>query len=182
VVTLYALDQELEHIALGAREPLAQEIRLTWWREALEAVFAGAEPPAQPTLKALTGAIRRHALPAAPFVAMIEARIAAIDAPGVAAGAAGVAALMELAAQVLDASAAGSPAIAPAARAWALRESGDLGAVTAALREARAGALPVSAFPAVAYVTLARAYARGREPSPLEKRLRLTTAVLTGRL
>ncbi len=181
MVTLYALDQELDHIAMAAREPLAQEIRLTWWREALEAVFAGAEPPAQPTLKALTGTIRRHALPAAPFEAMIEARIAAIDAPGVT-GATGGAALMDLAAQVLDSGAAGSPAIAPAARAWAMRESGDLGAVKAALREARTGALPVSAFPAVAYVTLARAYARGRDPSPLEKRLRLTAAVLTGRL
>jgi phytoene synthase len=179
---LYALDQELDHIGMAAHEPLAQEIRLTWWREALEAVFAGAEPPAQPTLKALTAAIRRHALPAAPFEAMIAARMAAIDAPGVAAGAAGGSALMQLAAQVLDSGAAGSPAIAPAARAWAMRESGDLDAVKAALREARAAALPVSAFPAVAYVTLARAYVRGREPSPLEKRLRLSGAVLTGRL
>jgi phytoene synthase len=42
--------------------------------------------------------------------------------------------------------------------------------------------LPVAAFPAVAYATLANAYAAGRAPSDLEKRLRLTMAVLTGRL
>jgi hypothetical protein len=34
----------------------------------------------------------------------------------------------------------------------------------------------------VAYATLANPYAAGRTPSEFEKRLRVTTAVLTGRL
>ena len=51
---------------------------------------------------------------------------------------------------------------------------------------ARAGAelkpLSVVAFPAVAYATLARSYARGRRPGELERRGRLLLAVLQGRL
>jgi phytoene synthase len=42
--------------------------------------------------------------------------------------------------------------------------------------------LPVAAFPAVAYATLASAYARGRQPGDLEKQLRLLAAVVKGRL
>ena len=42
--------------------------------------------------------------------------------------------------------------------------------------------LPVAAFPAVAYATLARAYAHGRTPGELERRGRLLAAVLRGRL
>jgi phytoene synthase len=102
---------------------------------------------------------------------------------------------MGLAGQVLGAGVA--PAIAPAARAWGLaglarlrrlpdsmegkvlraRVAEHLGTAGAAL-----AALPVNAFPAVAYVTLARPYAAGRELSDLEKRARLTVAVLRGRL
>ena len=53
-----------------------------------------------------------------------------------------------------------------------------------ALGEALAGvgALPVEAFPAVAHLALAPAYLAGRNPLGLIKRLRLTWAVLTGRV
>ncbi|MFY8140356.1 MAG: phytoene/squalene synthase family protein, partial [Caulobacter sp.] len=50
----------------------------------------------------------------------------------------------------------------------------------AARREVRG--LPVAAFPAVAPAALARAYVSGREMGELEKKLRLTLAVATGRL
>ncbi len=42
--------------------------------------------------------------------------------------------------------------------------------------------LPVAVFPAVAYATLAEAYARGRGPGELRRRLRLFGAVLKGRV
>jgi 15-cis-phytoene synthase len=56
--------------------------------------------------------------------------------------------------------------------------------VDAALAAARAEAagLPVAAFPAIAYATLARPYARGRKPGALETRARLVRAVATGRV
>lgn len=44
------------------------------------------------------------------------------------------------------------------------------------------GELPTAAFPAVAYVTLARPYARGRAPGPLGKRAALLRASVLGRL
>jgi len=43
-------------------------------------------------------------------------------------------------------------------------------------------ALPVAAFPAVAYVALAEPYARGQAPGEVEKRFRLLWATATGRL
>jgi phytoene synthase len=42
--------------------------------------------------------------------------------------------------------------------------------------------LPVAAFPAVAYASLARPYARGRNIGGVEKRIRLIVSVLRGRI
>ena len=53
-------------------------------------------------------------------------------------------------------------------------------ALAAAGREL--AALPVAAFPAAAYAALSRPYARGRAPSELGKRARLTLAVARGRI
>jgi phytoene synthase len=185
-----------------------QEIRLTWWREALDEVFAGRPPRRHPVVEALAEAVRRRALPQPPLEAMIEARIAAIAAPKLGDEAAvyehidaTAGALMGLAATALDA-ATTPAATSAAARAWGLsglarlrrvgadRLPQDWGEAEIAARvrtllaEARVAlrGLPVAAFPAVAYTTLAASYAAGRAPSELEKRLRLTTAALTGRI
>ena len=44
VVAIYAFNQELARTALGAREPMVAEIRLTWWREGLDDLLAGKAP------------------------------------------------------------------------------------------------------------------------------------------
>ena len=80
VIALYALNLELARIADAVREPLMGEIRLTWWREAIEEIFAGRPVRRHPVVEALAGAIQRRGLTAAPFEAMIEARFADIDA------------------------------------------------------------------------------------------------------
>lgn len=207
VIALYAFNHELARVAETVREPLMGEIRLTWWREALDEIFAGGAARRHPVVDALGAAVRRRNLARAPLEAMVEARFADLEPAALAEDAAldayvdGTAgALMALAVAVV----AGVEAhgVRPAARAWGLagllrlravgvarlpvRWSDDdvLQAAGEALREARGGVatLPVSAFPCVAYATLARAYAAGRSPSELEKRLRLTTAVVTGRL
>jgi phytoene synthase len=192
----------------AAHEPLVQEIRLTWWREALDEVFAAGPIRRHPVVEAVAQAIRRRDLPHATFEAMVEARIAAIEGPRPAGEAevyehidATAGALMGLVASALD-GAASAGATRSAAHAWGLAgllrlrrsgvdrlpeawdEANVRSRVRTALTEARAAArdLPVAAFPAVAYATLAGAYAAGRTPSDLEKRLRLTTSVLTGRL
>ena len=202
VIALYALNIELARIAEAVREPLMGEIRLTWWREAIEDLFAGAQPRRHPVVEALALAIRRGGVTAAPFETMIDARFADLSAEPFADldaieayldGTAGT--LMALAAGLLGAGP--SPAIAPAARAWGLAGLARLRRlpdtlegqilrqrVDQRLAEARAAlrGLSVTAFPAIAYACLARPYAAGGALSELEKRVRLTLAVLRGRI
>ncbi|MBV9509820.1 MAG: squalene/phytoene synthase family protein [Caulobacteraceae bacterium] len=204
VIALYAFDRELSQVLRAAREPLMAEIRLTWWSEGLDEVLDGRPPPGHPVLAALARAIARHRLADAPLRAMLEARFEALEAPIPADAAALEAridatdgAVMALATAVL----AGVDALAirPAAQAWGLARrlaEGDAALplgwdqreaarkARSRLAEARraARALPVAAFPAVAHVALAGPYLAGRRPLGLEKRLRLTWAVLTGRI
>lgn len=203
VIAIYAFNDELSRIASLVREPLAGEIRLAWWREALGEVFGPGPVRRHPVVEALALTVRRRALARGPFEAMIEARHADLEDAAVndegaveryVDGTAG--AVMALAIAVLAAH--DGLAARPAAQAWALaglwrlqRADGQprlpqgmevRAQVSRALDAARTALadLPVAAFPAVAYCALARSYAAGREPSELEKRLRLTWAVLRG--
>jgi len=207
VMALYAFNHELARVAETVREPLMGEIRLTWWREALAEIFAGGAARRHPVVDALGHAVRRRNLARAPLDAMIEARFSDLEPDALAAGRA-LEAYVDATAGALMALAVAAVAqvdaytLQPAARAWGLagllrlRRAGVARlpaswsdamareAVVAAMAEARrgAGALPVVAFPCVAYATLARAYAAGRAPSELEKQLRLTGSILTGRI
>ena len=58
----------------------------------------------------------------------------------------------------------------------------DEGRTTLARARVELEPLPVAAFPAVAYGTLTDAYARGRTPGELMRRLRMLGAVLRGRI
>jgi phytoene synthase len=207
VVALYAFNHELARVAETAREPLMGEIRLTWWLEAVDEIFTGQAPRRHPVVEALALAVGRRNLARAPLEAMVEARFTDFDPEALADEAAldgyidaTAGALMALAV----AATAGVEALSvrPAARAWGLagllrlRGAGierlpaqwtaqavrERVAVALGQARAAANALPVAGFPCVAYATLAGAYAKGRNPSDLEKRLRLTGAVLTGRL
>jgi len=177
-------------VAAVAREPLAQEIRLTWWREALDEIAGRGAVRRHPVSEALAASVRRRNLALPLLAGMIEARYEALDGPPADEAAAlaridrTAGAVMRLAVAVLAPQAAGSPAIEPAARAWALAHAGQGEAARSNLEEARGAArtLPAAAFPAIAYVTLARAYRPGRAPSLLEKQFRLLGAVVTGRL
>jgi phytoene synthase len=208
VIAVYTFNDELSRIAGAVHEPLLGEIRLAWWGEALDEVFAGGPVRRHPAVEALAQAVRRRRLARAPFDAMVEARHADLDKLPFADEAAldryidGTAgAVMALAIAIL--SGADGLSARPAAQAWAiaglwrlqaadgrrrLPEGFDAAAVRAKVREAlkaarpAAAALPVGAFPAVAYAALAPRYAAGAAPSELEKRLRLTVAALTGRI
>ena len=170
LVALYTLDGEWAHVAGAVTAPLAGEIRFAWWSEALER-FAGGGAAEHPAFSALG---REAASRLRPFLDQaIDARRSALEDP--AAGAAAKVALMLAAARLLDPSAPEEP-VRKVAQAWP--DTPDL--LTAANKALRA--LPVAAFPAVAHATLAHAYARDGKPGALEKRLRITWAVLTGRL
>ncbi len=69
---------ELKRILMLVSEPLPGEIRLQWWRDVLEGGISGAragEAASHPIAGGLLGAMVSHNLPAAPLVAMAEARI-----------------------------------------------------------------------------------------------------------
>lgn len=205
VIALYALNVELARVATSVREPLMGEIRLTWWREAIEEAAAGKPARKHPVVEAVTaGAFPFSALEALPEgrfpdldrepFADDEAVFSYLDATA--------GAVMHLAARRLDPSVL-FVEVRGAARAfglaglwWAklagrpsrLPEDWDRGVIRARLRaELRAAraelkTLSVPAFPAVVYAALAGPYSRGREPEGLSKRIRLTLSVLRGRI
>src|SRR5215471_7113258 len=65
VIALYAYDHELARAPKVTSNALLGEIRLTWWREALDEIFAGKAVRRHPTAEALAAAVARHALPRA---------------------------------------------------------------------------------------------------------------------
>ncbi len=115
---LYALNIEIERIAGVARQPMAGEIRLQWWREVVEGERGG-EARANPVAAALLAAIERHDLTTSRLSALIEAhRFDLYDDPVAttadleAHGSKTCSALFALAAQILgvDGEAAAAPA------------------------------------------------------------------------
>jgi phytoene synthase len=198
VLALYAFDHELARARRAASTQLLAEIRLTWWREVLEQIFAGEPVRRHPVADALADAVRRHNLPREPLEAMIDGQIEALDETSLdQAAALSWADAVEgsvafLAATVLDPSSPATAA-APAGRAWGLalllrssRASGEtvLPLLSSALGEARssARALSVAALPAALPARLARFDLAAHAPGSLAKRLSLVLASATGRL
>lgn len=209
---LYALNHELARVAETVSTPMLGDIRLAWWREGIEGEQRRVHPVLEAlgrvqgldtaVLTAMVDA-RSPDLEPEPF-ADEDALVAYID------GTAGN--LMAAAARVLDPAAQGAmvrgaarawgwAGLWRAGPSWKARgrrwtplswedaDEAEIAAhvahrVDAALDEARdeLKALPVAAFPAVAYATLARGYAHGARPGDLEKRARLLTAVVRGRI
>lgn len=204
VIALFGLNYELARVAGGVSNALMGEIRITWWREAMEEIAAGKPPRKHPNVEALAASrFDPNAL-----ATLAEARFADLDEGPLKDEAAVLAyvdatagALAVLAARRLDAS-ADPHAVKGAARAfgltglWRLKQAGRsrlpetwtredvVGRVEAQLKAARGEVrgLPVAAFPAVAPAALVRPHLKGREMSDLERKARLTFAVATGRL
>ena len=70
LIALYAYDHELARARRIASSPLMAEIRLTWWREALDEIFEGRPVRRHPTAEALGAVVRRRALPRGPLETM----------------------------------------------------------------------------------------------------------------
>ncbi len=70
---VYAFNHEIARIADTVREPLAGEIRLQWWRDAMAGVFAG-DPPGHPVAIALSETVRRFALSWSHFERLLDGR------------------------------------------------------------------------------------------------------------
>ena len=204
VVALVAFNYELARVAGGVSNALMGEIRLTWWREAMDEIAAGKVPRKHPTVEALAAS----SLDPLALAAMAEARLADLDdAPP--ADEAGILAYVDATAGTLAVLTARrlDPAVDPhavkgSARAyglaglWRLKQAGRsrlpddwtqaevARRVADQLKAARVElkGLSVAAFPAIAPAALARAYAKGRDPSEFEKKARLTWSVATGHI
>jgi phytoene/squalene synthetase len=70
---LYAFNHELAHVAEVVREPMIGEIRLAWWREAVEEARDG-RPRAHDVVRALAEVFARSGPPLELLEAMIDAR------------------------------------------------------------------------------------------------------------
>src|SRR5690242_6843443 len=70
---LYAFNYEIARIAETVRNPMAGQLRLQWWRDAVDDIYSGA-PGRTEVLKGLADSIRVHQLPKPLFEAIIDAR------------------------------------------------------------------------------------------------------------
>jgi 15-cis-phytoene synthase len=75
LIALTAFLGEIARIPEAVSEPMMGEIRLQWWRDALE---TGSTRTGSPIADALLQTIARHQLPLAPFQAMLEAHAHAL--------------------------------------------------------------------------------------------------------
>ncbi len=208
VLALYALDDELAKVAPAVSQPMLGQIRLQWWREALERAASGGAAE-HPVVEALAPAVRAGRLATEALDSLIDAHVRELEPEAFADEAALVAwidarfgAVMASAARML-ATGADPAHVIHAARAWGWSEvprlavawearggalqlaNGSIDAasrVRAALLAARAEvkALPTAAFPAAAYATLALRRAEGRAPSELRDRVALVWAAARG--
>jgi phytoene synthase len=198
VLALYAYDHELARALKAASTPLLAEIRLTWWREALDEIFGAGAVRRHPVAEALAEAVRRRGLPREPLEAMIDGQIAAVEtaqfdaAAAIAWADAVEGSLAGLAARVLDPAVSAHDA-ASAGRAWGLallHRSGKASdevlrpLLALAIDGARidAAGLSVAALPAALPARLTRFDLARRPPGPLRRRLSLILATATGRL
>ena len=176
LIALYALEAELMAIPTRVTQPMLAEMRYVWWREQMDGVFAGAARKGHPVLEALTDIVARHGLERAPFDALIEAHVGRVHGEPHDLDAFYVAP-MQVAVRILSKTA--DPAsVVSAARARGRVQTGqavDTGMRAEANRALRS--LPAEAFPAVASAAL-----RSADPADAARRLRLTWAVLRGRI
>ena len=159
VVALYAFDYELRRAVEATTNPIMAEIRLTWWGEALDEIYAGGQVRRHPVVEALAQAAARRDVPRRLLDQAIEARLARAPDGSVAEAAAG--------------------ALDPEVDVAAVRVLGAAWERQAADAAVRAAARRVSAaaFPSVAPVALI-----GGPRPELARKMRLTWAVLRGRV
>ncbi len=75
---ILAFNQEIARVRETVSEPMLGQIRLQWWREAIEGVYSGT-PRRHEVIEPLAQAVRRHRLSRAYFDALIDARERDLD-------------------------------------------------------------------------------------------------------
>ncbi len=75
LLCLHAFDLELARAREVTSQPLLAEIRLTWWQETIDQIYAGDNHKNHEVIQPLADLIRRHKLPKPLFDQLIEARL-----------------------------------------------------------------------------------------------------------
>jgi phytoene synthase len=71
VATLWSLDEQFARVVLSAREAAIGQLKLAWWRDALEALDTR-PPPGEPLLQALAATVLRAGVSGSDMAAMAE--------------------------------------------------------------------------------------------------------------
>jgi NADH dehydrogenase [ubiquinone] 1 alpha subcomplex assembly factor 6 len=71
---LYAFNYEIARVREIVTQPMLGQIRLQWWREVIDAAYAGGPVRQHEVAQPLTAAIREYGLAREPFDRMIDAR------------------------------------------------------------------------------------------------------------
>jgi len=79
LLALYAFNLEVAKTREVVREPMLGQIRLQWWRDALDEIFSGQSARRHETVGPLAEAIRRRNLPREPFERLLAARERDLD-------------------------------------------------------------------------------------------------------
>lgn len=81
LVALYVFDAELSAISRRVSEPLAAEIRLTWWRDRVEAAARGERVGEAPALAALQPALVAGRISTSLILSALDARFSELHRP-----------------------------------------------------------------------------------------------------
>jgi len=76
---LYAFNYEIARVRESVHEAMLGQIRLQWWREAIDAAYAGVAPRRHEIAEALTATIREYGLNRAHFDRLIDSRERDLD-------------------------------------------------------------------------------------------------------
>ena len=79
LLALYAFNLEIARTRESVREAMLGQIRLQWWRDALDEIQAGKPPRRHQVVEPLAEAIRRHNLPRDAFERLLLARERDLD-------------------------------------------------------------------------------------------------------
>ncbi|HEU0215907.1 MAG TPA: squalene/phytoene synthase family protein [Stellaceae bacterium] len=77
--SLYAFNYEVARVRETVQEPMLGQIRLQWWREAIDTAFVGGAVRAHPVVEAITATIRGFPVDRALFDRVIDARERDLD-------------------------------------------------------------------------------------------------------
>lgn len=201
LIALQALRCELKRIPFAVSEPALGEIRLQWWREALDEIRNGKSPRAHPVVEELaeSGIVEEKFAPRLEEAIDSVARL--LYAEGFSDGEDLIGwsaqldgALDAVAVEVLGGDASVAEATRRAGGAFTAAREGHVlaphnaGKMSEAIRkviEETSAALneaPGEAAPAILHLALTKTYLRrGRKPFPVTKRFRLFLAMALGR-